>query len=125
VISRQRIRVRSGEVIVGRTVFDRAIAETCVRIAQSLPAIGPITVQCMMSDSGPLFTEINARLGGGLPLGIAAGADSPRWLLARIAGVPIEIPPLGSYAQNLFVSRFDDALFITEAEREAMAGRTV
>ncbi|NQU23483.1 MAG: ATP-grasp domain-containing protein, partial [Candidatus Nealsonbacteria bacterium] len=50
VISRQRIRVRSGEVIVGKTVFDPAITEACLRIAESLPAIGPINVQCMMND---------------------------------------------------------------------------
>ena len=81
VVSRQRIRVRGGEVTVGKTVFDPAIAHACVRIAEMLPAVGPITVQCMMKRTpdgeAPAFTEINARLGGGVPLGISAGADSP------------------------------------------------
>ncbi len=123
VVSRERIRVRAGEVIVGKTVFDRAIAEVCVKIAEALPACGPITVQCMIGAQGPKFTEINARLGGGLPLGIAAGADSPAWLLATAAEIPIEIPPLGSYRQNVYLSRFDDSLFMTETERETMASR--
>ncbi len=123
VVSRERIRVRAGEVIVGKTVFDRTIAEVCVKIAEALPACGPITVQCMLSTQGPRFTEINARLGGGLPLGIAAGADSPAWLLASAAEIPIEIPPLGSYRQNVYLSRFDDSLFLTETERETMASR--
>ncbi len=123
VVSRQRIRVRGGEVIVGKTIFDAAIADACVRVAEELPAAGPITVQCMLGDAGPTFTEINARLGGGLPLGIAAGADSPLWLLAAAANVPIEIPPLGSYRTGLYLSRFDDSQFTTEAEREEMASR--
>lgn len=121
VVSRQRIRVRAGEVIVGKTVFDPAIADACVRIAEALPAAGPITVQCMIHGTAPVFTEINARLGGGLPLGIAAGADSPLWLLAAVAKLPVDVPPLGSYRTGLYLSRFDDSSFITEAERDEMA----
>ncbi len=131
VVSRQRIRVRAGEVIVGKTIFDPAIAEACVRIAEALPAVGPITVQCMIdaNSSGGAraakFTEINARLGGGLPLGIAAGADSPQWLLAAAAHLPVDIPPLGSYRRGLYVSRFDDSAFVTEAQREQMASHRI
>lgn len=122
VVLRQRIEVRWGEVAKGVTVYDPAIAEACVKIAQALPAVGPVTVQCMMKDGVPCFTEINARLGGGVPLGIAAGVDSPRWLLAKAAGLPVEIPPLGSYQTGLYLTRFDDSFFLTEAEREQMAG---
>jgi len=122
VISRQRIRVRAGEVLVGKTVWDPAITEACLRIAESLPAIGPINVQCMMNDQVPTFTEINARIGGGVPLGIAAGADWPAWLLAESAGIPAEIPPLNSFRPGLYMSRFDESVFITEAERGEMAG---
>lgn len=122
VVSRQRIEVRWGEVAKGVTVYDSAITDACVKIAQALPAVGPITVQCMMKDGIPHFTEINARFGGGVPLGIAAGVDSPRWLLARAAGIPVDIPPLGSYRVSLYLTRFDESFFLTEAEREQMAG---
>ena len=83
------------------------------RIASVLRPHGPITVQGLVKNGVVHFTEINARMGGGLPLGIAAGADSPRWLLARAAGVPIEIPPLGAYARDLYLSRFDESLFLS------------
>lgn len=122
VVSRRRIEVRWGEVAKGVTVYDPTIIEACVKIAHALPAIGPITVQCMLRDGKPCFTEINARLGGGVPLGIAAGVDSPRWLLARAAGLPMEVPPLGSYRAGLYLTRFDDSFFLSEAEREQMAG---
>ena len=125
VISRERIRVRSGEVIIGKTILDRSILDACVRIAEALQAVGPITVQCMMDGDVPTFTEINARLGGGAPLGIAAGADWPKWLLARAAGIPGEIPPLGSYQTNLYLSRFDESLFITETERDRLASHSI
>src|SRR5207249_1264001 len=101
-VSRRRLEVRWGEVAKGVTLWDEGIAAACTRIAQALPAVGPITVQCMMKDGVPHFIEINARLGGGFPLGIAAGADSPRWLLARCAGLELEIPPPGSYQSGLY-----------------------
>ena len=121
VISRQRIEVRWGEVAKGVTVYDPAIVDACVRIANALPAIGPITVQCILKDGVPHYTEINARLGGGVPLGIAAGADSPRWVLASLAGLSIDIPPIGSYQTGLYLTRFDESFFITDAQRKQMA----
>ena len=122
-VMRQRIAVRSGEVVKGVTIYDPAIADACVTIAKALPAIGPITVQCMLKEGIPYFTEINARFGGGVPLGVAAGVDAPRWLLARVAGIPIAIPPLGTYQMGLYMTRFDDSFFISEQDRAEMASR--
>ena len=113
--------VLAGIYVAGVTVYDPIITQGCVKIAEALPALGPITVQCMLKDNVPHFTEINARLGGGVPLGIAAGVDAPRWLLARSAGLEVEIPPLGTYQTGLYLTRFDDTFFVTEAQREQMA----
>jgi carbamoyl-phosphate synthase large subunit len=76
-----------------------------------------------MKRGVPHFTEINARFGGGVPLGIAAGADSPQWLLARTAGIQIEIPPLGTYQTGLYLTRFDDSYFLSQEDYENMARR--
>lgn len=118
VCQRQRIEVRWGEVAKGVTVRDPAILDACARIATALPAVGPITVQCLLKDGVPHFTEINARVGGGLPLAIAAGVDAPTWLLARAAGLPMDIPPLGQYQVGLAMTRFDDSFFLDDAARE-------
>lgn len=121
VVSRQRIEVRWGEVAKGKTVYDSEITQYCVTIARGLKAIGPITVQCLLRDGKPYFTEINARFGGGVPLGIAAGVRSPHWYLALAAGLPIEIPPLGSYKAGLYITRFDDSFFLTEEDYARIA----
>lgn len=121
VVSRQRIESRWGEVAKGFTVFDECITASCRRVATALPAIGPITVQGMWNRGRFLFTEINARFGGGAPLGIAAGADSPRWLLARAAGLCIEMPPLGHYVRDLMLTRFDESYFLTRSADGTLA----
>ncbi|MEM2002425.1 MAG: ATP-grasp domain-containing protein [Candidatus Methanomethylicaceae archaeon] len=121
IVSRQRIEVRWGEVAKGKTIYDPEIIRHCITIAKGLQAIGPITVQCMLRDGKPYFTEINARFGGGVPLGIAAGVNSPQWFLALAAGLSVDIPPLGSYKVGLYLTRFDDSYFLTEEDYARVA----
>jgi carbamoyl-phosphate synthase large subunit len=123
VVSRQRIEARSGEVAKGVTVSHPEIADACARIARELPAVGPITVQGLWKEGQFAFTEINARFGGGVPLGIAAGVDSPRWLLARAAGIPLTIPPFATYRTKLRLTRFDQSFILPDYEDEPVASR--
>jgi carbamoyl-phosphate synthase large subunit len=124
VVSRRRLEVRSGEVSKGVTVHDPAIVGHCVRIAEALEARGPITVQCLLRGDGtPAFTEVNARFGGGAPLGFAAGVRSPVWLLAHAAGRELDVPEPGTYEVGLYMTRSDESLFLREEERAALARR--
>jgi carbamoyl-phosphate synthase large subunit len=118
VVSRRRIEVRSGEVSKGVTIYSQPVIDACVRIAGELPAVGPITVQCLMDGEVPRFTEINARFGGGAPLAIAAGVDLPLLLLSRCIGEPIAAPRVGTYRSDLHIVRFDDSYFVTQQQRE-------
>jgi carbamoyl-phosphate synthase large subunit len=120
VVSRRRIEIRAGEVAKGVTVWDERIARWCAEAARGIQAAGPITVQCMLREGEPFFTEINARFGGGCPLGIAAGVNSPKWYLAGAAGLPNKIPPLGQYTQGLSLTRYDESFFLTEEKIRRM-----
>ena len=113
VVSRRRIEIRAGEVAKGVTLWDDRIARHCIAAARGIRAAGPITVQCILREGEPFFTEINARFGGGCPLGFAAGVHSPKWYLAEAAGLPVKIPPMGKYTRDLYMTRFDES-FIFE-----------
>jgi carbamoyl-phosphate synthase large subunit len=121
-VSRRRLEVRTGEVAKGVTVRDERILEHCASIARELRVRGPITVQCLMRDEEPCFTEVNPRFGGGLPLALAAGMHAPRWLLAHAAGMEVELPPVGGYEVGLYMTRYDESFFLTEEHRAALAG---
>lgn len=116
VVSRQRIEVRWGEVAKGVTIFEPEIQSACLKIAKELQAIGPITVQCMAREGEFLFTEINARFGGGHPLALQAGVPSVEWYLRQAAGLPVEVPPLGTYQRGLYLTRFDQSYFLTDED---------
>lgn len=112
VISRQRIAVRQGEVNKAKTIYNDKIEKGCVKVARALKAEGPITVQCILCDKEPYFTEVNARLGGGAPFAVYAGADFPKWLLgAEPVGIPFK-----SYEAGLFMSRFDDCFVLSQED---------
>ncbi len=113
-VSRRRIEVRGGEVSKGTTVLRPGLLEACVDVARALGAVGPVTVQAIMKDDEPCFTEVNGRFGGGCPLGFAAGVDGPRWLLALAAGLKPELPALGAYDTDLYLTRYDESFFMTE-----------
>lgn len=125
VVSRERIEVRTGEVAKGKTIRDDVLLDRCVQVAELLEAVGPITVQCIRKGDEFLFTEVNPRFAGGVPLAIAAGADLPTWFLASVAGIDLEVPDLGTYQPDLYLTRFDDSYVLPEEERERAASRHI
>jgi carbamoyl-phosphate synthase large subunit len=118
-VSRQRIAVRGGEAIKSVTVHHPEISAACRKIAENLPARGPITVQCILRDDRPIFTEINSRLGGGLPLAVAAGVDIPGMLLALANHQPVDHWNK-EYADKIYMTRFDESLFLRTSDCEKM-----
>jgi carbamoyl-phosphate synthase large subunit len=121
VVSRRRIEVRWGEVHKGVTVRDPLLLETCAAMARRLNAVGPITIQCLLQEGQPLFTEINARFAGGMPLAVAAGVPALQWYLQQAAGSKIEAPPLGSYRQGVYLTRYDESFFLEGDGYEPLA----
>ena len=123
VVSRERIEVRTGEVAKGKTVLVHELLHRCAEIADLLGAIGPITVQCIKRGDEFLFTEVNPRFAGGLPLAVAAGADLPTWFLADAAGIDLDVPAVGTYESNIYMTRFDESYFLSEEDHARAASR--
>ncbi len=121
-VSRRRIQVRGGEVMKAVTVRIPEIGAACRRIAAALPATGPITVQAFEHpERGYLFSEINARLGGGSPLALAAGVPVTDVLVLEALGKPT---PAGlNYAEGVSLTRYDDSVFLSEKEFRAVPYR--
>jgi carbamoyl-phosphate synthase large subunit len=108
-VPRRRIKTVGGESIEGVTLehdpsFEAWIVKVLERAAR-LGAAGPLTLQAFLTPRGPVLTEINPRFGGGYPLGLAAGATYPDWLLDLVDGRTVE-PRLGVYEPGLYMTRY-------------------
>ena len=118
VVPRKRLEVRNGEVSKGVIVKDRRIMSVGRKVARALRhARGVITVQCIVTaDQRIRVIEINPRYGGGAPLGIHAGADSPYWLISEHLGRPVKIDPT-AFESNVAMLRFDQSVFCSLGKR--------
>ena len=110
IVPRQRLATRGGEVAKGIVKKDRDIIEKVREVIDVLRPIGHITVQCMKTKDGIKFIEINPRFGGGAPISIKAGANSPENLYKLLLGEELKYNE--DYEENLLALRHDEAVFL-------------
>lgn len=107
---RERVAVRSGEVLVTRIVEDEQIIEESKKLISVFKPCGPITVQLIRDYSGlDYFIEINPRFGGGAPLSMKAGANSAKAALCLLSGKPVD-KMMNDVEANAVYSRFDQSI---------------
>ncbi|MFN0135497.1 MAG: ATP-grasp domain-containing protein [Phycisphaerae bacterium] len=114
VVPRARWSTRGGEVSQGVVIKDRDVMEAGKRVVEKLGTScrGLVTLQCMVTPERRIrFIEINARFGGGAPLGIAAGANYPLWLLQELMGITPQIA-FDGFEHGMCVSRYDWSVFV-------------
>ena len=112
IVPRVRIATRGGEIAKGRIVKDRDVINDAKRVVESLKPIGHITIQCMKTNQGIKYIEINPRFGGGAPMSIDAGADSCENLYRLLDGEKLEYNE--NYMENTVFVRFDSSIMLNE-----------
>ena len=85
---RERLAVRSGEVLKSRITQDDTMIAEMRRLIADYGPCGQITVQLIREDvtGDDYYIEINPRFGGGAPLSMKAGADSASAILRMLRG---------------------------------------
>ncbi len=118
IVPRERIEVRAGEVSKSRSVKHEGIIQETLKLCNSfkkiekgLKAIGPLTIQCIVTHDNKIkFIEINPRFGGGVPLTFESKVDYGRYLNLMKDGELIK-PAIGKF-NEVTMLRYDDAVFI-------------
>lgn len=121
-VPRRRLQVRGGEVTRGVVERSPELEARAMAIAAGLGCIGPVTVQFRNPAPGRwVAMELNARMGGGLPLAIGAGADWPRWILQMAAG---RVPSVAGATvhDGMVMTRTDRSLFLPPARLSVPRG---
>ena len=115
VTPRERVAVRSGEVLKTRITMDPTIIEESLQLIARFRPCGPITVQLIRQreSNQDYYIEINPRYGGGAPLSMKAGADSAAAVLRLLAGEIIPYQAMAA-ADGAVYSRFDQSVCIDE-----------
>lgn len=127
IVPRERIAVRSGEVLKTRIELDDTIIAECRSLIEKFQPCGPITVQLIRQKGtgDDYYIEINPRYGGGAPLSMKAGADSAEWILRLLSGEQVGYQDQG-IRDGAVYSRFDQSICIACESRRTtwQAGKT-
>jgi carbamoyl-phosphate synthase large subunit len=105
--ARKRLKVRGGEVERGVTVDGRQYLSTADQIAKSIGLDGAFNFQVFENEeSGCIVSEVNARLGGGMPLSQYAGAMVLEALLGTLPDDGLHIARTG-----VVMMRYDSSIY--------------
>lgn len=110
IVPRERIATRAGEISKGRIVKDKEIIKDIKRLLRVFKSKGHITVQCMKTNDGIKYLEINPRFGGGAPMSITAGANSAQNLYRLLLGEKLIYNE--NYQEDILCLRYDQAVYI-------------
>lgn len=113
IVPRERVQVRSGEVLKTKIYMDRQMIEEAKVLCEKFRPCGPMTVQLIRDkDNVDWFIEINPRYGGGVPLSMKAGAKSAETVLKLLDGDKVEYSEIVD--DEAVYSRFDQSVCVKE-----------
>ncbi len=121
IVPRERLSVRSGEVVKTRICMDETMIAEAERLCSVFRPRGPITVQLIRDAEGvDWFIEINPRFGGGAPLSMKAGSGAAEAILRMTRGE--KLSRVRGIADGASFSRFDQSVFVEEGRGRRLSG---
>jgi carbamoyl-phosphate synthase large subunit len=110
-VPRWRLETKAGISTKGVTFRHHELVDLVANVLGALRLEGPACVQGFRTDDGKIvFTEVNPRFSGGLPLSLAAGADLVGQYLSRILGGVVQ-PERLSFRSGVTMMRYLDEVF--------------
>lgn len=89
-VPRWRLETKAGISTKGRTFRCELLVSQVARLLDILGLVGPANIRGFHTALGEfVFTEVNPRFSGGLPLSLAAGADFVGEYLRGLEGLPV------------------------------------
>jgi carbamoyl-phosphate synthase large subunit len=112
VVPRERIVVKAGQIVKGRTVKDRRLMTYCEEVCHKLKIKWAACLQCKVAKDGRIFfIEVNPRYGTGVSLSIGAGLNIPLLQVKLALGLTIRKEEL-DFADNFYMIRYWEEIFI-------------
>jgi carbamoyl-phosphate synthase large subunit len=116
VVPRERIAVRSGQIVKGRTAKDKRLIEYGKEIANKFKNKWVGCSQCKVTKENEIFfIEANPRYGTGISLSIAAGLDIPVIEIKLALNMPIKKEEL-DFIDNYYMIRYWEEIFRSKQE---------
>lgn len=110
-LPRERMVVKAGQTVKGRSVYDLRLIEYGKTIAEKFRIKGPACAQCKIKEERIYFIEMNPRYGTGISLSVGAGLNIPLIHLKLALNKKISKDEL-IFKNNYIMTRYWEEIFI-------------
>ena len=107
IFTKKKLRMRSGETDRSIAIKDDLLTDLVSRLLGKLPFIGPIDVDCFLTNGGFVISEINPRFGGGYPHAYESGENFMKFVRENLRGRQ-NCSSIGQYRSGSTMVKFDD-----------------
>jgi len=107
IFTKKKLRMRSGETDRSIAIKDELLTDLVSRLLGKLPCVGPIDMDCFLTSSGFVISEINPRFGGGYPHAYESGENFMKFVRENLQGRQ-NCPSIGQYRSGSIMVKFDD-----------------
>lgn len=112
-VPRFRLKTESGISTAGRTFAAQGLDELVAGLLNCVGHRGPANVQGFLDDDGTcVFSEINPRFSGGLPLSLRSGSDLVGEYVRGIYGLPIRAERLAYRPGTLMIRHWAESIYV-------------
>ncbi|MCM3600535.1 ATP-grasp domain-containing protein [Robertmurraya korlensis] len=108
---KKKLRMRGGETDKSVSIVDPALRTLIEQLLKALGPIGPVDVDCFMTNNGYVISEINPRFGGGYLHAYEAGQNFVKYIIKNICGNK-NIPNENVYKEGTILVKYDSFIIM-------------
>ena len=109
---RERIVVKSGQMVKGRIFFKKKLINYAKKVAGAFKINSSACLQCIVNNNKIYFIELNSRFGTGLALTVGSGLNLPLIQIKIFEKYTVNNNIYKSIKKNLYVTRYWSEIFI-------------
>lgn len=116
IFCKRKIKMRAGETDKSVAINDPNLIQLIEKLVHILAPVGPIDIDCFITESGYLISEINPRFGGGYPHAHEEGQNFAKNIINNLEGRPNCIR-VGDYTEGSILIKFDDVMVLNSNDK--------
>ena len=87
IFMKRKITMRAGETDKSVSIYDPALKQLIEKLLYLLKPIGPVDIDCFLTEKGYVISEINPRFGGGYPHAYLIGHNFIKNIINNLKGL--------------------------------------
>jgi len=116
IFMKRKLIMRAGETDKSVSIYDPTLKLMIEKLLHLLKPIGPVDIDCFLTEKGYVISEINPRFGGGYPHAFLMGHNFMRNIIKNLNGLVNE-PVVEEYEKGTIMVKYENVKLLKSAEK--------